>query len=308
MKQKKEYLLDIIDKSRKIEITNSNDDIISINTNNIFFIEYNSDDRGMKKIYLISSSTLKIKQEKIEWKTRMSMKKILIFLGKEKFIQVHQKYIVKKINLFGKTYDNKYVFIRSSKNHNQGLTKQNTDWNTREIPLGKSFKNHINKYLSKFSTEIKIKDICGDLIYINPAYITYIKISKEVKTIYLSSPITINNKNIYSIDWKTRKNGEMVMNYLEIRTSLMRLNKYNIVNIQNVYRKPKNENSLFLKSYDEKNNKKLCVEREFKINKSYFKREIEVSQENLINKSKENVSCEISISDFRTEKEFYGLK
>jgi hypothetical protein len=209
-----------------------------IDIRRILYMEITKE-RDIKKIHLSCP------QKTIVWKTRDSANKILDFLGRTFFIQINQNQIVNKTYIYGR--DSKWEYLQISTFTGCFGGK---GYKTIELKVGKPFLTNIKGCIPEFSIRIKGND-ARDIYFINPIEVTFIKITKEIKVIYLIKPVSISNKNCFKIEWRTRLKPSEIIEKLKI-DGLIQVHRNFIINLtypfifdselKNIHLDPKSKN------------------------------------------------------------------
>lgn len=172
----------------------------------ILFVEFAEINRDVKKVHFADSSvTSSVIECVIEWRTRLSAKRIIDMLGSEFFIQIHRRYIINKYYICARKSDWKDIQLSLF----LGYAKK--DFLTNIINIGMSFLPEIRKFTQ--DRYIEMKDEIGDVFFINPFDIVYIEISKETKTVYFDHIYPdIGNR----LEWVTRLSATDIINRIRI--------------------------------------------------------------------------------------------
>ena len=163
---------------------------------------------------------------KIVWHTRSSLNKILNDLGKQFFVKVSNKVIVKKTAITGRDSDFEYIQLKGIEQNSINTT----NWQPTDIKVGRMYKSQIRNFLELIEIQNTNKGGKPDIFYLYPNDIVYIKLTKEEKVFYLSFPQTLGKKKIYQLKWKTRKSSKKLLEHLRVET-FQQINKSHIINL-----------------------------------------------------------------------------
>jgi hypothetical protein len=241
----------------------------------IFYIECknsdknNKDKRDIKIIYLCYPTEINNRVLKsIEWRTILSLTKIIEKLGEHGFVQINKKTIVRSLLIQGRDSDWKYIQIIG---YNGMNILEPEKYQTKELPIGRIYKDSVIKTIKALSL-IETKNFNSsdalDLIYVNPINIIYIQFTKEVKTIYLSNPYSSSGRNCFEVTWKNRMSAQETIKYFKIN-SLVQVNRNIIINLYCVVGKFGSYQKIVTVRYNN------LIEKSFKVGKNYYQKIIE---------------------------------